>query len=82
MLQKLLRDAKKALPGKDVSIASLNSSEEHAVIYADSDNRPGTYYLMDIKGRAILALDSQYPELDNQPLGKVIATSYNARDGL
>ncbi|GGD17605.1 peptidase S9 [Aquisalinus flavus] len=71
-----------ALPDKDVSITSLNLSENHAVVFVDDVTDPGQYYLYDIENRKLTGLPVQYPDLENVTHGQIFSASYKARDGL
>lgn len=68
--------------GKSVSISDLNVPQTHAVISIRGKGRPNEYVLYDIESNRAMRLGAQYPELEGVELGRQIAVSYEARDGL
>lgn len=68
--------------GQMISTRSVSIDGEHAVIRVRDSMEPGRYYLYDSVADHYRRLPSQYPRLDDVPLGKMIATRYVARDGL
>ena len=80
--QDVLRRARRTFPDKNITLTGFNRDDTHAALYVDETNRPGAYYLFDIEERAMMALPPQYPALEDVALGEVVATAYEARDGL
>ncbi len=70
------------LPGKTVELVDVSLGGAHAVLFASSADDPGRYYFFNRAERRLTQLPANYPELQGAALGKVIATSYAARDGL
>lgn len=71
-----------ALPGKTVSVRSLNPTDTHSVHYAEDGNNPGQYFIFDHEKNHLTALPAQYPNLAGVPMGQTVSTTYTARDGL
>ncbi len=69
-------------PGKRISISSISSDGERAVLLIRGSKEAGTYYLYDNVARGLTLLQEQYPDLSGDALGETIATHYSARDGL
>ena len=81
-LASLGRSLSKALPGHpDVSVLDESWDGTKKLIYADSDNAPGRYYLFDTTTKKLGELVAVYPALDGVALGQVKAVRYAARDG-
>ena len=80
--QRVLAQAESALKGRSVTLTSLNQTDEHAVLYAEEPGAPGAYFLFDTKRKSMLALPPQYPQLEGVPMGRQVAVTYEARDGL
>ncbi len=70
------------LPGKSVGLVNFSVGGEHAVLFVSAVDDPGRYYFYNRTNPKLTRLPANYPELEGATLGKVIATSYAARDGL
>lgn len=73
---------RRSLPGKSVDIVDFSINGEHAVLFVSSPDDPGGYYIFNRPEKHLVQLPPNYPTLQGVTLGKVIATSYAARDGL
>ncbi len=82
IIQDLKQSVGGALGADEISYKGMNPQETMAVFWAADRGRPGQYYIYDIEASQITALPALYPELDGIALGRVISTSYKARDGL
>ncbi len=78
----VIEQMKLTFPDRSVTLTDLNAEQTHATILIDGANEPGAFHLFDIEGNEVTALPPQYPALEGVPKGAVIATSYEARDGL
>jgi dipeptidyl aminopeptidase/acylaminoacyl peptidase len=68
-------------PGRDVTLASFSTDADAGIVAVNSTTFGGQLYIYD-RGRGELSpLPPQYPGLPENQMGKVIATSYPARDG-
>ena len=66
----------------NLAFVRYNLSQSAAVLFSSSGSKPGRYIIFDYETGGYIEMPSQYPGLANVELGKVIATSYKARDGL
>ncbi len=81
-LAALGRSLSKALPGQPaVSVLDESWDGSKKLVYADSDNTPGRYYLFDSATKQLNELLSVYPALDGVTMGEQRAIDYAARDG-
>jgi dipeptidyl aminopeptidase/acylaminoacyl peptidase len=78
-----LRDALgKALPGKPlVTFVDANADESKLLMFAGSDNDPGTYYLYDKVSRKLEEVLISRPLLADVPLANVKPIEFPAADG-
>ncbi|MEO1658018.1 MAG: prolyl oligopeptidase family serine peptidase [Pseudomonadota bacterium] len=82
LIKDLTTIVENSVDADDVSYQSMNPQETMAVYWAASDGGAGRYYILDIENVVLTELPPLYPELEGVALGKVIATHYEARDGL
>ncbi|MEM9840009.1 MAG: S9 family peptidase [Pseudomonadota bacterium] len=73
---------KEAFGLEKLSFTRFNIGGSMAVLYSWEGNRPGNYMVFDYASGQAISMPAQYPDLANIELGKVIPTSYKARDGL
>jgi dipeptidyl aminopeptidase/acylaminoacyl peptidase len=67
---------------KHVYVASWSQDYRRMVLFGESPDLPGRYYLYDTGSKDLRLFAFQYPELDKMPMAPMRATSYKARDGL
>lgn len=82
IIQDLKKSVVDALGADEIGYQGMNPQETMAVFWAADKGQPGQYYIFDIEASQITAMPPLYPELEGVALGRVIATSYEARDGL
>jgi dipeptidyl aminopeptidase/acylaminoacyl peptidase len=70
-----------ALPDSDVYLVDFSQDENTYLLYTENDFTPGMYYLGDRKGKEIIPLLDQYPELLPEVLTEHKFVTYTARDG-
>lgn len=80
--RKLINAVRQATGEDSVVFHSINMSGNTAVLRVSSGIRPGRYVVFSFDDGQLQYLPSQYPALEDAALGEVIATSYEARDGL
>ena len=81
-LDALDRSLSKALPGHpDVAVVDESWDGTKKLVYADTADRPGRYYLFDTTTKKLGELVAVYPGLDGVTLGTVKAVTYTAADG-
>ncbi|MDB5687027.1 MAG: family peptidase [Rhizorhabdus sp.] len=81
-LNKLATSLGKALPNQPlVRIAEASQDESKLLIWAGSDNDPGSYYVYDRKTHELATFSAVRPLLEGRPLATVKAVSYPAADG-
>jgi len=79
---KAVKDVGLRLAARHVYLASASLDYRRMIIYAESPDLPGKYYLYEPATEKLLYFAWTYPELENEPMGVMRATSYPARDGL
>lgn len=81
-LKALTRSLSKALPATP-NVAVLDESWDGTkkLVYADSGNTPGRYYLFDATTKKLGELFATMPQFDGVALGSVSAVTYAAKDG-
>ena len=72
----------RAVDADNISFQGINPQETMAVYWIANGVNPGRYYIVDIEAGQLTELPPLYPELEGVALGKVISTTYEARDGL
>ena len=77
-----LKQLARTFKGKNVSIASLSSDQNHYVVFIDDVDDPGYYILYDRVAKKAKQMPSQYTLLEGKTLGKIMSVEYPARDGL
>lgn len=81
-LAALGRSLSKALPGHPaVSVLDESWDGTKKLVYADGDNVPGRYYILDGATKQLAELFSVYPALDGVTMGSVTPVQFTARDG-
>jgi dipeptidyl aminopeptidase/acylaminoacyl peptidase len=67
---------------RELSVESTSWDYRRMIIYAESPDVPGRYYLYEPGTESLRLLGVTYPELDEQPLSPMRPVRYKARDGL
>ncbi|TGX53392.1 S9 family peptidase [Sphingomonas gei] len=81
-LQRLRIALSKALPGKPlVTFVDSNADESKLLMFAGSDNDPGTYYLYDKASRKLEEVLTSRPRLAGVALANVKPVEFPAADG-
>jgi dipeptidyl aminopeptidase/acylaminoacyl peptidase len=75
-------DALAKLDGGEVDVTSRTLDDKTWVVATSSDQHPARYYLWDRSKQKASFLFSARPELDKQPLVKMMPVEIKARDGL
>lgn len=71
-----------ALPDSMLSVLSFDKEENRYVVYSETDNKPGVYYIGDREKGVLQPLFSQYPDLMDKSLPEHELITYKARDGV
>lgn len=69
-------------PGKAVTLIRESIDSNYAIYEISGLLEPGTYYAFDRKGRNLMSIGNQYPELADYTLAPVVKEQFTARDGL
>ncbi|WOI54494.1 alpha/beta hydrolase family protein [Parvularcula sp. LCG005] len=77
-----LAKLKATFPDNEVAIYGFNETKTHAIVKVNPLHAPGQLFIYDRQTPGLTALPVQQPSLQGQPLGKIITTSFKARDGL
>jgi dipeptidyl aminopeptidase/acylaminoacyl peptidase len=72
----------KVLPESNNTIISMSDDLQHYVIYSNSDEEPGSYYLGDRTKGTLNYVASRYPQINESNYAAKQLISYQARDGL
>jgi dipeptidyl aminopeptidase/acylaminoacyl peptidase len=81
-IERLRASLAKALAGSPaIYITDSSVDESKLLVYAGSDQDPGVYYLFDRKEKQLQTFLVVRSSLEDQPLAKMKAVSYPARDG-
>jgi dipeptidyl aminopeptidase/acylaminoacyl peptidase len=78
----LFESIRRAFAGQDVSIVSMSHEGSKAVLHAEGDVDPGTYYLMDLSKGTLLSRFPSRSWLQAKDLSPTEAIELTARDGL
>lgn len=71
----------RSFPDRKVELSGRSASGERVLARVGGPATPAVHYLVDFAARRADIVGEAYPGLENRPLGKVVATSYAARDG-
>ncbi len=81
-LQRVAQQLSRALPGQPlINFMDASDDERRLLIWAGSDNDPGTYYVLDRTTRQMTRVMRARPELDGVTLATVRPITYRAADG-
>lgn len=81
-LERVAAQLSRALPNTPlINFIGASDDERKLLIWAGSDNDPGTYYVLDRESRNLVQVMRSRPELDGVPLATVRSISYRAGDG-
>lgn len=81
-LQRIAQQLSRALPNSPlINFVGASDNERRLLIWAGSDNDPGTYYVLDRDTRNLARVMRARPELDGMTLANVRAVTYRAADG-
>ena len=70
------------MPDASTSIVSYNDNGRRYVLYVESENSPGVYYIGDRDRKSLSPFTGQYPELADITIPKNETITYKARDGV
>lgn len=82
VLQRWYTALRKALPGKRVEFESWSRDRSTIGLAAAGPGEPATYYVFDVKQKALSPVGAARPELANIPVAPTTSIRYTARDGL
>ena len=71
----------KAMPDTSNYLVDFSDDENVYLLYSESDETPGVYYLGNRKNKSLEGLFEQYPLLTSHALSRHKLVSYTARDG-
>lgn len=81
-LRRVAEQLSRALPGQPlINFVGASDDEQRLLIWAGSDNDPGTYYVLDRRTRQLTQIMRSRPELDGIALSTVRSITYRATDG-
>lgn len=81
-LQRVAHQLSRALSGQPlINFVGASDDESRLLIWAGSDNDPGTYYVLDRGTRNLTKIMRSRPELEGLQLATVRPVSYRAADG-
>lgn len=81
-LQRIAQQLSRALPNTPlINFSGASDNERRLLIWAGSDNDPGTYYVLDRDTRNLARIMRARPELDGVTLATVRPVTYRAADG-
>jgi dipeptidyl aminopeptidase/acylaminoacyl peptidase len=82
VIAKLRASLDKALPDDEqISIFDASLDEQKLLIFAGSDDRPGTFYVLDRQAKSMRPLLAIRPQLEGLSLAQVKPVRYPAADG-
>ncbi len=79
---KLTDAVQKIFPKASVTIADITEDGKVVVFLISAPDAPDSYYLYDTDAKSLDEIGTQYPELEDKPLGEMAYITYKARDGL
>jgi len=65
-----------------VTIADMTDDAKVVVFLISAPDAPDSYYLYDSDSKGLDEIGTEYPELEDKPLGEMTYITYKARDGL
>jgi len=81
-LQRIAQQLSRALPNSPlINFVGASDDESKLLIWAGSDNDPGTYYVLDRQSRNLTRVMQARPELEGMALATVRPVTYRAADG-
>ncbi len=78
----LVAAVQKIFPKATVNIADMTEDGKVVVFLISAPDAPDSYYLYDTDAKSLDEIGTQYPELEDKPLGEMSFITYKARDGL
>jgi len=72
----------KIFPKATVTIADMTDDAKVVVFLISAPDAPDSYYLYDTDSKSLDEIGTEYPELEDKPLGEMTYITYKARDGL
>ena len=78
----ILDEVRSRIEARHVYMAAISADYRRAIVYAESPDFPGRYYLFEPATNKLQYFAYAYPSLDKQPMSPMRAVSYEARDGL
>jgi len=80
--QSAVRKIRRAFPQSDMRLADWTADFSRALVRVSGDGDSGTWYLVDIAGRAAHAIGVERREIAPEQVGPVSTVAYKAGDGL
>ncbi len=78
----VLEAVRPRVAARALSVASASWDYSRFIIYGESPDWPGRYYLYEPKTRSLRLFGNRYPALLDKPLSPIRSTTFKARDGL
>lgn len=78
----LQKELEELLPGREVTVTSMNKEEDKVLVHGGGDKTRGTYYFYDIKTKDFRKLADLAPWLPEEKMAPMTPVEYKARDGL
>lgn len=79
-LQGVLLAIKKAMPNKSVYLTSWSRDRKKFVIFAEGEQDPGTYFMLDLGTQRLSTVGSRHDKLEKEDVAKVTPFFFKTRD--
>ena len=79
---KLVDAVQKLFPKATVSVSDMTDDAKTVVFLISAPDAPDAYYLYNADSKSLDEIGSNYPELEDKPLGEMTYITYKARDGM
>ena len=79
--EKIYKDLQSKIPGKEISISSINREEDLMVVTSYSDQNPGDYWLYSVKTGKLKFIASRQPWIKESDMAQMKPIRYKSRDG-
>ena len=80
--ERIYKDIQSKIPGKEISISSMNREENLMTVFSYSDKSPGDYWLYDADSKKLKFIASTRPWIKESDMAEMRPMSYKSRDGL
>jgi dipeptidyl aminopeptidase/acylaminoacyl peptidase len=81
-LQARYDSIRKALPGRQLSLMSIDAQFDRAIVFTSGPDDSGCYWLADLKRKTVEPIGQAYPAIPGEQVAPVATVAYTAADGL